>query len=144
MKTSTPGTRPLFTSPPIRARLTGLVFACVAPVIASAVLMILFDFRHNQRILADDAMARSRTTLAAIDREAQTLQRVMATMATSPLLVRGDLLRFRAQVAAVQKITGSVNFVLTTPDGQIVFNLQVPDARSIGGADSKEENEIFS
>ena len=127
MKTSTPGTRPLSSIPPIRARLAGLVFACLAPVIATAVLVILFDFRHNQRVLTDDALARSRTTLAAIDREAQTLQRVMATMATSPLLAQGDLLRFRAQAAAVQKITGSVNFVLTAPGGQIVFNLQVPD-----------------
>ena len=127
MKTTPPSTQLLSSIPPIRARLAWLVFACVAPVIASAALVIMFDFRQNQRALTDDALARSGTTLTAIDREVETLQRVMATMATSPLLAQPDVQRFRTQAAAVQKITGSVNFVLTDPGGQIVFNLQVPE-----------------
>src|SRR6185436_3503975 len=114
-------------APGIRARLVGLVFAAVLPVLAfSAVMTIVFW--HQQRAAFEQRfLERVRAMAIALDRELEASIRALEALSGTREVDDGDLEAFAERARRMREAEPTwATVVLAAPDGTQLVNLAHP------------------
>lgn len=113
----------------IRSHLLLLAFGAILPVAAFSVFLTTRLVDGEQRTFADGAIERLRSTMNAIDAQAQGQITVLNALASADELARGDLRGFADVAARVLRSQPAwVNVMLAAPDGRQLLNVMTPSS----------------
>lgn len=121
----------------IRTYLLLMAVAILGPVIffAAIALSLLLDSGRASALRGMHETARA--TALMVDRELQSAEAALQVLATSPYLSSGDMRRFHAQAAAVNRSADTWT-VLLAADGRQLVNTVRPFGEPLGTASSQE------
>ena len=118
----------------IRSKLLLLVLAVLTPALLAAALAISYVY-EDQRDMVERGMREATRALAlAVDRDLSRRQAIVATLATSPALTRGDLAEFYQQARQVAPSWDN-SLVLYSEEGQQLLNTRRPLGDPLPGPD---------
>lgn len=125
----------------IRSKLVLLVLAVLTPALLAAALAVSYVY-DEQRNLVERGMREATRALAlAVDRDLSRRQAIVATLATSPALTRGDLQEFYQQARQVAP-TWDSSLVLYAPDGRQLLNTRRPLGDPLPAKPSSTQEEM--
>ena len=106
----------------IRASLTGLVAACLAPALLVSGYLVHENYAQHRARLKRDALLQARNLAAALDRELSGVILGLRMLSTSPGLAAGDLRGFHERARSALAFQIVDNYVLTDPAGRQRLN----------------------
>lgn len=109
----------------IRSKLVLLVLAVLTPALMAAALAISYVYEEQRNMVERGMREATRALALAVDRDLSRRQAIVATLATSPALRRGDLHEFYQQARQVAPSWDS-SLVLYAPDGRQLLNTRRP------------------
>jgi signal transduction histidine kinase/ActR/RegA family two-component response regulator len=109
----------------IRSKLVLLVLAVLTPALLAAALAISYVYKEQRDMVERSMREATRALALALDRDLSRRQAIVATLATSPDLRRGDLQEFYQQARQVAPSWDS-SLVLYAPDGRQLLNTRRP------------------
>ena len=113
----------------IRSHLLLLAFGAVLPVAAFSVFLTTRLVDAEQRTFADGAIERLRSTMNAVDAQAQGQITVLNALASVEELARDDLRAFAGVAARVLRSQPAwINIILARPDGRQLLNVMAPSS----------------
>ena len=110
----------------IRLRLAALVVACVLPVWIASGFLVHYNYQSRRALTEQRMLDSARALTMVIDREIATMQASLNALATSPLLVSGDLPAFYRQARAVLEAEPGTYIFLADATGQELINTIPP------------------
>ncbi|MET0856187.1 MAG: ATP-binding protein [Telluria sp.] len=113
-----------------RNRLLILVLSILLPAFASSMLAVwyVYDQEHDSQERSVGEAARALALL--VDKELQTREGVLQTLASSPSLARGDLAEFYGHAKSMAPTPASA-IILQEPSGRQVMNTRVPPGQPL-------------
>ena len=109
-----------------RAKLAGLLLACVLLVAALAAFLIVDAYRQAQEQLLGATVARARAMMAVIDRDFLHTQAALRALSMSSLLEQGDLPGFRQRALALLPDMQADSVLLLDRGGDMLMSTRVP------------------
>lgn len=106
----------------IRASLTGLVVACLAPALLVSGYLVHENYAQHRARLERDALLQARSLAAALDREFAGVVSGLRVLATSPALAAGDLRDFHERARGALAFQIVDNYVMTDRLGRQHMN----------------------
>lgn len=124
----------------IRSKLVMLVLAVLTPALLAAALAISYVYEEQRNMVERGMREATRALALAVDRDLSRRQAIVATLATSPALTRGDLQEFYQQARQVAP-TWDSSLVLYALDGRQLLNTRPPfgDALPVRPSSTEEE-----
>ena len=117
----------------LRTRLLLLIAGTAIPLLALAAVLAYLLLEYERGTFREGALARNRAFISAVDAEIRGHMQVLAALATSSALQRGDLKSFHdeaSRVASSQPDWRGV--VLLDPDGNQIVNTRRPFGAPLG------------
>ncbi len=115
----------------IRHRLTLLVLATAAPLIAFAVGLVLWHSQTEQEVLRQQASRIASAAMQAVDRELSGAIRGLQVLAASPALASKDFAAFHAQAISAVGIAGNSVIILYDRHGNRLVSTAVPYGQAL-------------
>jgi signal transduction histidine kinase/ActR/RegA family two-component response regulator len=109
----------------IRSRLVLLVLAVLAPTLIAASLAIVYVYSQQLGRLEQGMREATRALALALDRDIARRDAIIATLAVSPALARGDFDEFYEQAKRVVPNWDN-SIILVDPSGRQVLNTRIP------------------
>lgn len=106
----------------IRASLTGLVAACLAPALLVSGYLVHENHEQHRARIERDALLQARSLAAALDREFSGVLSGLRVLSTSPHLANGDLERFHERARGALALQLVDNYVITDRLGRQRMN----------------------
>ena len=110
----------------IRFRLALLVLACVLPVWIVAGLLVYRNYQSKRALNEQRMLETARALTVVVDREFANIQASLSALATSPLLISGDMPAFYRQARTVLEDETGAYIFLADATGQELVNTIVP------------------
>ena len=111
----------------IRSHLLLLAFGAIVPVALFSIYISTLLVENEQRTFAEGSIERLRSTMSAIDAQAQGQMSALRVLASSPALDADDLDTFQAETARVLLSQENWhNILLAAPDGRLLVNIAAP------------------
>ena len=124
-ETPPPRLSPLQTST-LRARLTILAVACVAPVWLAAGILVHQSYQDKKALVEQHMLDTARALTLTVDQYLSNIQALLRLLAGSPYLTAGDLAAFHSQAQEVAAGYPGADIILSDADGQQRVNTYRP------------------
>jgi signal transduction histidine kinase/ActR/RegA family two-component response regulator len=112
---------------PLRVYLLFLVLGAMLPGAVLTAILLAQTISGNRLVIERRLLDFARVDAAALDREFETIIRVLAVLGTSPALSAGDYQAFHAEARRVQLAQpGWTTVLLLSPQGQQLVNTRLP------------------
>jgi PAS domain S-box-containing protein len=113
-------------APSVKASLAALVIACILPVSGVAAALIL-NFYHKERAqLISNTIGRARAAIAAVDHDFGNATIALGALATSRMLLAGDLEGFHARATTVLASLPADSILVLDVDGKMLMSTRRP------------------
>jgi signal transduction histidine kinase len=109
----------------LRARLMVLVLASLAPAMAAAALLMWSGYREQRQLVENQIVATARALSLVVDRDLGKNRVLLAALAASPALARGDWAALDAEARAATAGTETTISVVG-PEGYLVVSTRAP------------------
>jgi signal transduction histidine kinase len=114
----------------IRSRLLVLVLAILVPAFASGVLAVCYVYQQEHADQERSVSESARALAMLVDKELQSREAVLQTLARAPALARGDLAEFDGYIRSLVS-DPTVAIVLQDLSGKQLLNTRVPAGRAL-------------
>ena len=99
---------PLRHLPTLRQLLMLLAFACVLPMAALSLAMVVYQYQHERRHTEATAIGTARALMAAVDDRLDSVERSLQALANSPALDDADYAALREEALQIfQRVYGA-------------------------------------
>jgi PAS domain-containing protein len=113
-------------APSVRFSLAALVLACVLPMAAMAVFLVLQFYENERAQIIAGSVSRARAVMAQVDRDFDATQAALRALATSRMLETGDLAGFHGRAIDVLNNLNADSILLLAPDGRMLLSTRRP------------------
>ena len=113
-------------APSVRASLAALVIACILPVAAVAAYLIVSFYAKERAQLISNTIGSARSIINAVDRDFDSIQLALQALATSRMLLEGDLQGFHQRAAAMVGKLRADSVVLLDTEGAMRMSTRRP------------------
>jgi PAS domain S-box-containing protein len=113
-------------APNVRVSLAALVIACILPVATVAAFVIVNFYDRERDQLIENTVSRARSVIAAADHDIESVQLALQMLATSQVLLNGDLQGFHTRASSVVGKLGADSIVLLGTDGAMLMSTRRP------------------
>jgi signal transduction histidine kinase/CheY-like chemotaxis protein/HPt (histidine-containing phosphotransfer) domain-containing protein len=110
----------------VRSRLIWLVIGCILPIAIWDGALLLLSYERERANRETGSIETARALMQAVDGELNGAVGVLRVLATSPLLVSGDLAGFHHRLVQISATSSGSNISLVSPDGQVLLNALTP------------------
>ncbi|MYN40953.1 PAS domain-containing protein [Duganella sp. FT109W] len=112
--------------PSVKASLAVLVIACILPVSGVTAILIL-SFYHKERTqLISNTIGRARAAATAVDHDFGTATTALGALATSRMLLAGDLQGFHSRAVTVLGSLHADSILVLDPTGKMLMSTRRP------------------
>ena len=124
---------PLRHLPTLRQLLMLLAFACVLPMAALSLAMVVYQYQHERRHTEATAIGTARALMAAVDDRLDSVERSLQALANSPALDDADYAALREEALALQRTERVISVALVDAGGQQLMNTRAPLGAALPG-----------